>query len=405
MSAMGHHLDPFRDGGCLDRARRLHGACSSPVSSHCSSPAAVSPVSPTDRLAPTAATPVLVGATTVDLLAGEEPGTRVDVRGLNDAGQVTGSRFVETVGDWRPYRWTPGAGFVALAGICCGTAWGTDINNAGVVVGRAQTAIDEEARAFVAVANVMVDLGLLPGASPSLQEARPSRSTMPARSSGGEHGRESGGEPCRALERRTRDPGSRHARRRLQHRAGHQRVGPGDRHERVPRVGEQHAFLWTSSGGMRDLTALLGGEQRRRDQRCRSDRRIPDAGRRDARFPLHAGRGTARSRHARWDLERRDGPQPSGRSSAAARRRGRHPRVPLDDGGGHGGRHRAHGDRPGAQAERPSADDRRWRVWHVPAGAERIHRHARRHAGLAVHRLRAAIDAAPAFNRLMRDTS
>jgi probable HAF family extracellular repeat protein len=36
------------------------------------------------------------------------------------------------------------------------------------VVGRAQTASNEEARAFVAVADVMVDLGLLPGASPEL---------------------------------------------------------------------------------------------------------------------------------------------------------------------------------------------------------------------------------------------
>ena len=56
---------------------------------------------------------------------------QVDVRGLNDAGLATGSRFVQTVGDWRPYRWTPGSGFVRLVGICCGTAWGTDINNAG----------------------------------------------------------------------------------------------------------------------------------------------------------------------------------------------------------------------------------------------------------------------------------
>ena len=47
--------------------------------------------SSTDRLAPPAATPILVGATVVNLLDGQEPGTQVDVRGLNDVGQVTGT--------------------------------------------------------------------------------------------------------------------------------------------------------------------------------------------------------------------------------------------------------------------------------------------------------------------------
>ena len=122
-----------------------------------------SPVAP---LSPTVAMPALVGATTVDLLADQPSGTRADVRGLNDAGQATGSRYLITVNDWRPYRWTPGAGFQALSGICCGTAWGNDINGTGVVVGRAQTAIDEGDRAFVAVANTMVNLGLLPGVDP-----------------------------------------------------------------------------------------------------------------------------------------------------------------------------------------------------------------------------------------------
>jgi probable HAF family extracellular repeat protein len=167
MPVLGHHLTSSRVGDCFDRARRLHSLLIAGfvalLAAGCRDV-----VSPTDRLAPTAATPVLVGATTVNLLDGEEPGTRVDVRGLNDAGQATGSRFVISVNDWRPYRWTPGSGFVRLVGICCGTAWGTDINNAGVVVGRAQTAIDEEARAFVAVTDVMVDLGLLPGATPQL---------------------------------------------------------------------------------------------------------------------------------------------------------------------------------------------------------------------------------------------
>ena len=108
--------------------------------------------------------PLLTGATVIDLLTGQPAGTRADVREINDAGQVTGSRYLISVNDWRPYRWTPGAGFEALSGICCGTAWGADINNSGVVVGRTQAAINEGNRAFVAVATTMVNLGLLPGA-------------------------------------------------------------------------------------------------------------------------------------------------------------------------------------------------------------------------------------------------
>jgi probable HAF family extracellular repeat protein len=120
-------------------------------------------VSPLDRAAPSAPMSLLVGSTSIDLLADQPSGTRADVRGINNAGQVTGSRYLTTVNDWRPYRWTPGTGFQALSGICCGTAWGNDINDAGVVVGRAQTAIDEGDRAFVATANTMFNLGLLPG--------------------------------------------------------------------------------------------------------------------------------------------------------------------------------------------------------------------------------------------------
>ena len=123
-------------------------------------PAPTEPVAP---IAPSAPMPLLASVTSIDLLAGEPAGTRADVRGINDAGQVTGSRFLISVNDWRPYRWTPGTGFQALSGICCGTAWGNDINDAGVVVGKAQTAINEGDRAFVATANTMVNLGLLPG--------------------------------------------------------------------------------------------------------------------------------------------------------------------------------------------------------------------------------------------------
>ena len=215
-------------------------------------------VSPTDPLAPTAAIPVLVGATTVNLLDGEEPGTHVDVRGLNDAGQATGSRFVSTVGDWRPYRWTPGSGFVRLIGICCGTAYGTDINNAGMVVGRAQTAIDEEARAFVAVTDLMVDLGILPGTSLKLAGSEALAINDVGQIVGWAHTAAS--------------PRARHA---VLWSAAHviQDLGTlgGDASTAVDinasgqvigmsdaPGGGQRGFLWTSGGGMQDLVTLVG---------------------------------------------------------------------------------------------------------------------------------------------------
>jgi probable HAF family extracellular repeat protein len=215
-------------------------------------------VSPTDRLAPTAAIPVLVGATTVDLLAGEDPGTQVDVRGINDLGQATGSRFVISVNDWRPYRWTPGTGFVALTGICCGTAWGTDINNAGVVVGRAQTAIDEQARAFVAVANVMVDLGLLPGADPELAGSEAIAINDAGQIVGWANTVANPPAPHAVLwsaalviqDLGTLGGATSTA---VDINASGQVIGMSD----VP-GGGRRGFIWTSGGGMQDLATLLG---------------------------------------------------------------------------------------------------------------------------------------------------
>jgi probable HAF family extracellular repeat protein len=215
-------------------------------------------VSPIDRVAPTAATPVLVGATSIDLLADQDPSTRADVRGINDAGQATGSRFEQTVGDWRPYRWTPGAGFVRLTGICCGMAWGADINNSGVVVGQTQSAINVGPHAFVAVANTMVDLGLLPGADPENAWSDAVAINDP--------GEIVGWANTAAL------PYSRHA---VHWSAAHviqdlgtlggpastavdinasgQVIGMSDVSGGAPR-----GFIWTSGGGMQDLTTLLG---------------------------------------------------------------------------------------------------------------------------------------------------
>ena len=256
MARIAHQLDSFRSAGRLARARR--GQCVIVAAVVALGVAGCrDSVSPTDRLAPTAPTPVLVGATTVDLLAGEEPGTRVDVRGINDAGQATGSRFVITVNDWRPYRWTPGTGFVALTGLCCGTAWGNDINNAGVVVGRTQRSINEGARAFVAAAT-MVDLGLLPGANPEF-----AGSEALAINDAGE---------IVGWSITADNPPAKHAvfwssalvihdlgtlggtnSTAIDINASGQVIGMSDVSSGAPR-----GFIWTSGGGMQDLVALLG---------------------------------------------------------------------------------------------------------------------------------------------------
>jgi probable HAF family extracellular repeat protein len=214
--------------------------------------------SPVDRLAPTAPAPVLIGASVVNLLDGQEPGTRIDVRGLNDAGQATGSRFLISVNDWRPYRWTPGTGFETLSGICCGTAWGNDINNAGVVVGQTQTAINQGAHAFVTVGNTMVDLGVLPGVS--LESAV---SEAVAINDAGEIVGWATANPTLLYEHAVfwsaahviHDLGTLggNTSTAVDINASGQVVGMSD-----VAGGGQHGFIWTSGGGMQDLTTLLG---------------------------------------------------------------------------------------------------------------------------------------------------
>jgi probable HAF family extracellular repeat protein len=99
-----------------------------------------------------------------DALPGE-PQARGDARGLNSSGQVTGSGIDfggTTLLDYKPYRWTPGSNPVQLIG-CCGSEWGNDINDAGVVVGTAQTNALTGNRGFVATGTSMVALPILSG--------------------------------------------------------------------------------------------------------------------------------------------------------------------------------------------------------------------------------------------------
>src|SRR4051812_2492465 len=123
-----------------------------------------SPITPNDPLSPGDAQQALVGANAVDIFAGAPGnGLRGDARGLNGSGQVTGA-ILDLYGnpDAKPYRWTPGAGYILLQGLCCGTAWGSDINNAGVIAGTTQTDLISGVRAFRAVGTVMTKLDTLP---------------------------------------------------------------------------------------------------------------------------------------------------------------------------------------------------------------------------------------------------
>lgn len=128
---------------------------------------------PTDAaLSPTAAARTLTGATTTEILPDVDIAfpIRGDARSLNASGQVTGTELglSPTSDDFKPYRWTPGSGAVRLIG-CCDTEWGEDINDAGVVVGTAQTSLIVGNRGFVAVGTDMVALPILAGGDPEDQ--------------------------------------------------------------------------------------------------------------------------------------------------------------------------------------------------------------------------------------------
>ena len=85
--------------------------------------------------------------------------------GLNNGGKVTGSVFVNQAGDFKAFRWSASTGVQPLTG-CCDTMWGNDINDAGVVVGTAQTNAFEGSRGFVATGSSTTPLSILPGADP-----------------------------------------------------------------------------------------------------------------------------------------------------------------------------------------------------------------------------------------------
>jgi probable HAF family extracellular repeat protein len=123
---------------------------------------------PTGRLTPTSPDLTLTGGVgtpifpTVTLGEFQPTGTAV---GLNNAGQVTGSgHIVSYLDDVKAFRWSTSTGAQVLTG-CCDTMWGNDINDAGVIVGVAQTNALEGSRGFVAAGSSTTALSILPGAS------------------------------------------------------------------------------------------------------------------------------------------------------------------------------------------------------------------------------------------------
>jgi len=86
--------------------------------------------------------------------------------GLNNAGQITGSaRLSNGQDDYKALRWSVSNGAQILTG-CCDSMWGNDINDAGTIVGVAQTSANIGNRAFVAAAGSTTALSILPGADP-----------------------------------------------------------------------------------------------------------------------------------------------------------------------------------------------------------------------------------------------
>lgn len=124
------------------------------------------PVSPLQRLSPTSPERLLIDAAIIDLREDVlPPGVRANILGLSNNGAMTGSWTPGPESQRTAYRMMPGTGITGILPLPGSTAWGWDINDAGVVVGIAQ--FDQgRRRAVVATGAAMVDLGLLPGADP-----------------------------------------------------------------------------------------------------------------------------------------------------------------------------------------------------------------------------------------------
>jgi probable HAF family extracellular repeat protein len=121
------------------------------------------------HLAPTSPDATLTGGVGTEIFPtvplGEFQPTGVAI-GLNNAGQVTGSaRLTATQDDFKAFRWSAPNGAQLLTG-CCDSMSGNDINDAGTIVGVAQTNALTGSRAFVASGTSTTPLSILPGGDP-----------------------------------------------------------------------------------------------------------------------------------------------------------------------------------------------------------------------------------------------
>jgi len=123
---------------------------------------------PTGRLTPTSPDLTLTGGVGTPIFPtvtlGEFQPTGMAI-GLNNAAQVTGvGHIVSFLDDVKAFRWSTATGAQVITG-CCDSMWGNDINDAGVVIGVAQTNSLEGGRGFVAAGSSTAPLSILPGAS------------------------------------------------------------------------------------------------------------------------------------------------------------------------------------------------------------------------------------------------
>ena len=102
-----------------------------------------------------------------------EPQPRGVAIGLNGSGQVTGGAlYLQPSGGSdgnKPFRWTPGVGYVKLT-TCCENGAGSDINASGVVVGSLEAGSNNSFRGFVAAGNTITLLPILPGLTLPVEE-------------------------------------------------------------------------------------------------------------------------------------------------------------------------------------------------------------------------------------------
>ena len=264
MRLIQHALDPSRFTSHTGRARRAAVVLAA-ASVTLFAVACQDSLSPLTRLVPTQADRLLVGVDTTNILAGGPERTHAVIYGLNNLGQTTGG--FDPGGrqnEFTPFRWSPGSGFTNIRPLGPNTSYGTDINDAGVVVGVSSYGYCC-GRAGVAVGTTMVNLGLLFSPAPEDPPPYPegdSRayainnageivgSSSTAISGGGTHAVL--WNPARVI----RDLGTLGGTnsRAIDINAAGQVIGMSN----IAGSSVQHPFLWTASTGMQDLTAILG---------------------------------------------------------------------------------------------------------------------------------------------------